>query len=175
MSFHEHNIAPSDNVKSHTHQELEQYSARLVNVGEVLNKNVPSAGYTRWLLLRNIAIACKADCMFAVISAKLLPPDNTFIGVPGGTGWGAQCFALEFLLAHHNIPNLTTLDIPLWVYDNSDRWHQLICFKGRGFQWRILQEGEQPPPIYEHCVYAGIGSREFGEKQEKVIAKMYSQ
>jgi hypothetical protein len=171
FSFKEHSVvADPSNVVEMSHYDLEHYASRLAHVGEMISKNVPSAGYTRWLLLRNIVVATKADCMFAVISAMLKPPKGTFIGVPGGTGWTTQCFAMEYL--NHQQIIKQKIKIPLWVFDGTNKWHQLVCRFGN-LSWEILPDGKVPQ-IKEHYVYAGVGSREFSTCQRQAIQSLFS-
>lgn len=171
ISFYEHTTnAKPENVVQFTHAALEENASRLAHVGNVIAKHVPAGGYTRWLLLRNITVAMKADVMFAVISATLSPPTDLFIGVPGGTGWTAQCFALEYLFNNHpQCPHQA--NVPLWVFDGTFRWHRLIYHTGVGFSWKTL---ETPPIIPKHSIYAGIGSREFSKIQRDAVESLFT-
>lgn len=180
ISFKEHTVvADPSNVVQMSHHELEQYASRLQHVGKIISKNVPSTGYTRWLLLRNVVVATKADRMFAVISDTLKPPNGMFIGVPGGTGWTTQCFAMEYLQNLHHQKHLCvdqTITIPLWVFDGTFKWHCLMCRfdhaeQNSVFYWQVLPDGEIPK-IEEHHVYAGVGSREFSMPQSQAIRNL---
>lgn len=178
ISFKEHNVTAIDpkNVVQLTHNALEKCALQLEHVGEIISKNVPTGGYTRWLLLRNIVVATKADCMFAVISDTLKPTKGLFIGVPGGTGWTTQCFAMEYMHLQQTLEKSTAtlFRIPLWVFDGAYRWHRLIFSTHSGFYWEVLNEGDIPS-IPKHAVYAGVGSREFSAKQQAAVESLFAE
>lgn len=176
VSFQGHLVtAKPENVTQFTHEQLERYTQTANKIASIISKSVPNSGYTRWLLLRNMVVASKVDRMFAVISTCLLTPKEQFIGVPGGTGWTAQCFALEHIFAKRQQDDDTLCRIPLWVFDNSYRWYQLVYQSGETeqFVWQVLPIGEKPPKIEENTVYAGIGSREFSTRQREAVASLF--